>query len=86
MLWNKRDGKRGWNGISSIMYKYLQTIDQRKFYGTLSFDYYNCADQNWPRIVKILNFHENVALVRNIKITYMSLAILSCPWTLFVVQ
>lgn len=69
----------------SIIYNYLQIVHQKESCGTLSLCCLHSEGQKPAMISMILYFLENVADVRNIKITYLSLGHTMMP-VLFIGQ
>lgn len=63
--WSESDAQLGWNEISSAMYKYLQIVDQRKFYDTLGLYSVKFSGQNRAMIDVKLFFLANISCFRN---------------------
>lgn len=72
-LWGECDGGRGCNEICTIMFKYLQEVDQRKSIEHISLNCDSCFGQNKNKamLIMIYDFLNKSTNIKSIKITYL---------------
>lgn len=72
-MWGECDGGRGCNEICTIIFKYLQEIDQRKSVEHVSLNCDSCFGQNKNKamLVMIYSFIHNCTNIKSIKIRFL---------------